>query len=113
VALLESDRLGGQRAVLLALLRAMVGHGETQARRGADGVLVVEPQTVRQDSVFIFAYVFTWIPYIRNLIINRRAARAQSDCSSCGATVPAGAKFCSQCGVKLGSAGPVNLPANP
>ncbi len=56
----------------------------------------------RQDSVFIFAYVFTWIPYVRNLIINRRAVRAQWDCRSCGAVGPAGAKFCPQCGVALG-----------
>src|SRR5205823_4355598 len=31
----------------------------------------------QRDSVFIFAYAFTWIPYIRNLIIHRRHAAAQ------------------------------------
>ena len=27
-----------------------------------------------KKSVFIFAYLFTWIPYIRNLIVHRRHA---------------------------------------
>src|ERR1044071_1450370 len=26
----------------------------------------------QRDSVFIFAYAFTWIPYIRNLVIHYR-----------------------------------------
>src|SRR5581483_11170354 len=26
----------------------------------------------KRDSVFIFAYLFTWIPYVRNLIIHHR-----------------------------------------
>jgi len=30
----------------------------------------------QKDSVFIFAHAFTWIPYIRNLIIHRRHASA-------------------------------------
>src|SRR5439155_22548981 len=34
----------------------------------------------KKDSVFIFAYAFTWIPYIRNLIIRRRHALAHLDC---------------------------------
>src|SRR5512136_1393911 len=25
-----------------------------------------------RDSVFIFAYAFTWIPYVRNLVIHHR-----------------------------------------
>src|SRR6187455_495619 len=29
-----------------------------------------------KSSVFIFAYLFTWIPYIRNLIIHRRHKEA-------------------------------------
>src|SRR5438270_14052188 len=36
-----------------------------------------------RDSVFIFAYAFTWIPYIRNLIIHRRHEAAQMSCSHC------------------------------
>ena len=38
----------------------------------------------RRDSVFIFAYAFTWIPYIRNLVISRRAVRHASCASSPG-----------------------------
>src|SRR5271155_2922747 len=37
-----------------------------------------------KDSVFIFAYAFTWIPYIRNLIIHQHHANAHFDCPSCG-----------------------------
>ena len=38
----------------------------------------------RRDSVFIFAYAFTWIPYIRNLIIAHRHAKAHQTCAECG-----------------------------
>src|SRR5437667_2491929 len=37
----------------------------------------------RRDSVFIFAYAFTWIPYVRNLLIHRRYQSAQSQCAQC------------------------------
>src|SRR5271154_2403817 len=37
----------------------------------------------QQDSVFIFAYAFTWIPYIRNLVIQNRHEAAQLDCPDC------------------------------
>ena len=53
------------------------------------------------DSVFIFAYAFTWVPYIRNLMIHSRAASLQQDCASCGTSVDTCAKFCSECGVAL------------
>src|SRR5438067_12425394 len=46
----------------------------------------------RQDSVFIFAYAFTWIPYIRNLMIHSRFSSMQIRCSSCGAWVSRDAK---------------------
>ena len=36
----------------------------------------------QKDSVFIFAYAFTWIPYIRNLIIHRRHKDAHIDIAS-------------------------------
>ena len=55
----------------------------------------------RRDSVFIFAYAFTWIPYIRNLMISRRVARISPTCSSCGTEAPPRANFCPQCGLKL------------
>src|SRR5687768_9413902 len=54
----------------------------------------------RRDSVFIFAYAFTWIPYIRNLILHSRSS-PQSRCRSCNAEVGSSAKFCSQCGAAL------------
>ena len=55
----------------------------------------------QQDSVFIFAYAFTWIPYIRNLVIHRRNKAAQSVCSGCGQKNPPQANFCPNCGVKV------------
>src|SRR5256885_7523065 len=42
----------------------------------------------QRDSVFIFAYAFTWIPYIRNLIIHHRHVEAHLDCESCGQSCP-------------------------
>jgi lipid-A-disaccharide synthase-like uncharacterized protein len=55
----------------------------------------------RQDSVFIFAYVFTWIPYIRNLVIHRRHAAEHLDCPACAAVCPPQSNFCLSCGVRL------------
>jgi lipid-A-disaccharide synthase-like uncharacterized protein len=57
----------------------------------------------RRDSVFIFAYAFTWIPYIRNLVISYRNKRATPHCGSCHRAHPPAAKFCPHCGVKLGA----------
>ena len=56
-----------------------------------------------KDSVFIFAYAFTWIPYIRNLVIHRRHAAAHLDCPVCGKLCPPHSRFCFWCGAKLGS----------
>src|SRR6266487_729485 len=39
----------------------------------------------KRDSVFIFAYVFTWIPYIRQLIIGYRHAQSHLRCATCKA----------------------------
>jgi lipid-A-disaccharide synthase-like uncharacterized protein len=55
----------------------------------------------QQDSVFIFAYVFTWIPYIRNLIIHQRHKEAHTACSGCGESCPPQSNFCPNCGAKL------------
>src|SRR6476660_1269997 len=55
----------------------------------------------RRDSVFIFAYAFTWIPYIRNLVISSRHRRRTPDCPSCGAKCALHSSYCSQCGVRL------------
>lgn len=58
----------------------------------------------QHDSVFIFAYAFTWIPYIRNLIIHQRHKTAHLDCPSCGKTCPPHSNFCFACGTRLATA---------
>jgi len=55
----------------------------------------------QHDSVFIFAYAFTWIPYIRNLIIHYRHKQAHLNCPACGVLCAPGSKFCSACGQPL------------
>jgi len=66
------------------------------------GSLLLLIYSLRQrDSVFIFAYVFTWIPYIRNLVIHRRHAEARLACPACGFVSPPAANFCSACGLGL------------
>jgi lipid-A-disaccharide synthase-like uncharacterized protein len=66
------------------------------------GSLLLLIYSLRQrDSVFIFAYLFTWIPYIRNLVIHRRHAGAHLDCPGCGAPCPPQWRFCSACGATL------------
>lgn len=69
------------------------------------GSLLLLTYSVRQqDSVFIFAYAFTWIPYIRNLIIHRRHKEAHLDCRKCGQSCAPQANFCSSCGTRLAPA---------
>jgi lipid-A-disaccharide synthase-like uncharacterized protein len=55
----------------------------------------------KRDSVFIFAYVFNWIPYIRNLMIHRRHLAEHLDCTACGTNCPPGSNFCLSCGAAL------------
>jgi len=67
------------------------------------GSLLLLTYSLRQrDSVFIFAYLFTWIPYIRNLVIHRRHADAHVDCPACGETCAPRSNFCAACGAALG-----------
>jgi lipid-A-disaccharide synthase-like uncharacterized protein len=54
-----------------------------------------------KDIIYIFAYAFAWIPYIRNLVIHRRHAKAHADCPGCETPAPPNANFCAQCGQKL------------
>ena len=54
------------------------------------------------DSVVIFAYAFTWIPYIRNIMIHREHKAAQQICTGCGHRNTPQANYCSHCGVKIG-----------
>ena len=69
------------------------------------GSLLLLIYSLRQrDSVFIFAYAFTWIPYIRNLVIQHRHAAAHLDCPACGASCAPRSNFCSACGARLGVA---------
>jgi lipid-A-disaccharide synthase-like uncharacterized protein len=66
------------------------------------GSLLLLIYSIRQrDSVFIFAYAFTWIPYIRNLIIHRRHEDAHVDCPGCGEPCAPQSNFCSACGAHL------------
>lgn len=55
----------------------------------------------RRDAVFVFAYAFTWIPYIRNLMIHHKHASAHRDCPGCGVETPPGTRFCSSCGLRI------------
>lgn len=55
----------------------------------------------QKDSVFIFAYAFTWIPYIRNLIIHRRHKNAHILCTDCELNCPPQSNFCLNCGTPL------------
>src|ERR1041385_6315447 len=50
----------------------------------------------QKDSVFIFAYAFTWIPYIRNLLIHRQSRGTV--CQACREELPPKARFCHGCG---------------
>ena len=66
------------------------------------GALTLLCYSVHQrDSVFIFAYAFSWIPYMRNLVIHRRSKAAQAACAGCGEKNPPQANYCPHCGVKV------------
>ncbi len=55
----------------------------------------------KHNWVFIASYAFTWIPYVRNLVIHRRHAQAHLDCPGCGTVCPPQSSFCFACGAKL------------
>ncbi len=65
----------------------------------------------QKDSVFIFAYAFTWIPYIRNLMIHHKNDKARKRCGGCETTSPATANFCAKCGTNLNTTTPVKQVA--
>jgi lipid-A-disaccharide synthase-like uncharacterized protein len=58
----------------------------------------------KRNWVFIAAYAFTWIPYVRSLVIHRRHERAHQNCSACGMVCPPGANYCFSCGAPLSAA---------
>ncbi|MGA1236841.1 MAG: lipid-A-disaccharide synthase N-terminal domain-containing protein [Limisphaerales bacterium] len=61
----------------------------------------------RRDSVFTLAYAFTWIPYIRNLIIHQRYQSATVTCTACQtACNHPEARFCPIC------ASPLTVPVD-
>jgi lipid-A-disaccharide synthase-like uncharacterized protein len=64
------------------------------------GLLLAYALFYRKDSVFIFAYAFTWIPYVRNLVLHQRVLRS-STCDACSQVTTPGARFCSNCGNPL------------
>ena len=57
-----------------------------------------------RDSVFIFAYAFAWIPYMRNLVIHYRHLDAHIRCPKCEKDCPPQAHFCQACGTRLSEA---------
>jgi lipid-A-disaccharide synthase-like uncharacterized protein len=63
----------------------------------------------KRSWVFIAAYAFTWIPYVRNLVIHHRHARTQLNCKSCGDVCLPDSNYCHHCGARL-AAGPVQTP---
>lgn len=65
------------------------------------GLLLSYALFYRRDSVFIFAYLFTWIPYIRNLVIGHRVSRNLVACPQCQTQCPAAANYCPHCGVSV------------
>lgn len=54
-----------------------------------------------RDSVIIFANCFSWIPYVRNLVIHRRHKDAHLDCPECATLCPPKANYCFNCGTPL------------
>lgn len=67
----------------------------------AGSLLLLLYSVRKRDSVFIFAYAFTWVPYVRNLIIHRRHQQAHLDCPDCGSVCPPRSNYCFACGAPL------------
>lgn len=54
-----------------------------------------------QDSVFIAAYLFAWLPYLRNVVLHHRHIQTQLKCRICQRGNPPDARFCMECGKGL------------
>lgn len=67
----------------------------------AGALLLFSYAVYQRDAVFIFAYAFTWIPYVRNLMIHSKHKQTMHHCASCHEENPPQARFCMNCGVAL------------
>jgi lipid-A-disaccharide synthase-like uncharacterized protein len=70
----------------------------------AGALLLFSYAVYQRDAVFIFAYAFTWIPYVRNLMIHRKHQQATRHCTACSEENPPQARFCLHCGCALAPA---------
>ena len=52
--------------------------------------------------VVVFSFAFSWIPYIRSLVIHRRHKAAHTICTGCGKKIPPQSNYCPNCGGKVG-----------
>lgn len=70
------------------------------------GSLILLAYTVfcLHDMVMILAYAFSWIPYIRNLMIHYRHHAALLECAGCGQKIPPQSNYCPNCGGKVNPA---------
>jgi lipid-A-disaccharide synthase-like uncharacterized protein len=66
--------------------------------------LILAYSISRKDAVFIVANLFNWIPYVRNLVIQRRHKKAHLDCPKCATVCPPNSRFCFACGADLNPA---------
>lgn len=53
-----------------------------------------------KHHVIIFAYAFSWIPYIRNLVIHKNYKASLVACSQCDQKISPQVNYCPNCGVK-------------
>lgn len=53
-----------------------------------------------RHHVIIFAYLITWLPYTRNLIIHYRQKSARTPCRDCGKICPPQSNYCPHCGAQ-------------
>jgi lipid-A-disaccharide synthase-like uncharacterized protein len=58
----------------------------------------------KPSLVYILSFAFTWIPYLRNIIIHNRHLDAQKTCPKCSAVNPPQAGYCAMCGAPLAAA---------
>ncbi|HEX3798427.1 MAG TPA: lipid-A-disaccharide synthase N-terminal domain-containing protein [Verrucomicrobiae bacterium] len=64
-------------------------------------VLLAYSVFYKHDSVFIFSFAFSWLPYVRNLVIHYRHAQLRLVCPDCDTVCPPKSNFCFACGAKL------------